>query len=469
MSESAKTVEELKNKLFSERGNASLIFSDSEINKAEKFSVGYKNFINKSKTEREVVSEVRKMAEESGFREYDKNEKYAPGSKVYRINREKCIVLAVIGSNGSKNGFRLVVSHIDSPRLDLKPNPVYEDSQLVFFKTHYYGGIKKYQWTAIPLALHGRAVREDGSFADIVLGENENEPCFCITDLLPHLADAQMSKPMKKAIEGECLNVLAGSVPFKSDIGSELVKLNILKIINEKYGLTEKDFAFAEFEIVPAFKARDIGFDKNLIGAYGQDDRCCAYPAFKDLFELKIPESTCVTFLVDKEEVGSDGNTGTKSTFLKYFLADLSENDGITNRDSLPKSKCISADVDAAFDPNYSNQYEIFNNSFLNKGVVITKYTGHAGKSEASDASAEFISYIRTIFDHGHVLYRTSELGKVDGGGGGTIAKHIANLNIDTIDIGISVLSMHSPFEVISKLDLFELYRAIGLFFNSSS
>ncbi|MCL2311258.1 MAG: aminopeptidase, partial [Firmicutes bacterium] len=385
--------------------------------------------------------------------------------RVYRINREKSVAFAIIGKEGCKNGFRLVVSHVDSPRLDLKPHPLYEKNELALFKTHYYGGIKKYQWTTLPLALHGKVILKDGTRISVVIGEKEDDPCFCVTDLLPHLAKEQMAKAMTKAIEGEDLNVLVGSLPFKTGGGSELVKLNILNILNEKYGIIESDFSFAEFEMVPAFKARDIGFDKSLIGAYGHDDRCCGYTSFQSLINLKIPEKTCIALFVDKEEIGSDGNTGMKSSFAKHFLGDLTLHDGIKNRIVFYKSKAISADVNAAFDPNFAAQYDALNSSYINKGVVITKYTGSGGKAGASDASAEFMGEIREMFERKKIVWQSGQLGKVDAGGGGTVAKYVANLNIDVVDMGIPLLSMHAPFEVISKLDLYEMSRAISAFF----
>lgn len=457
-------IKDLKEKLFCPKKNLYLKIDDEQFKKVQNFSENYKNFLNSSKTEREATAFFVQKAKENGFKEIDLNKKYAPGDKVFRVNRNKSVVFAVIGENNSREGFNIAVSHIDSPRIDLKPNPLYESNEIAFFKTHYYGGIKKYQWTAIPLALHGKIILKNQNSIEISIGENENEPCFYISDLLPHLAREQMSKTMSKAIEGESLNVLIGSLPFKSDSGSELVKLNILKILNEKYGIIERDLSFAELELVPAFKSRDIGFDRSLIGGYGHDDRCCAFPAFEAILNIKNPKKTCVVMLADKEEIGSDGNTGMKSSFFRYFLADLASIDGIKTRHALSKSKALSADVDAAFDPNYSSSFDSFNSSFINRGVVITKYTGSGGKAGASDASAEFIGYLRKIFEENNVNYQFGQLGKVDTGGGGTVAKYVANLNIDIVDVGIPVLSMHSPFEVISKLDLYEMFKAVKAF-----
>ncbi|MDR1240513.1 MAG: aminopeptidase [Oscillospiraceae bacterium] len=458
------TVKKLKDKLFFDNKNILLLRNEEILDEVNKFAERYKKFIDKAKTEREVVREILRISEKVGFKKFDKSRRYVPGDKVYKVSRDKNIALAIIGEKGAENGFKLIVSHVDSPRLDLKPSPLYEKNELALFKTHYYGGIKKYQWTAIPLALHGRIVLKKGSELDLIIGENEDEPCFCVTDLLPHLAHDQMNKSMNKAINGEDLNILVGGIPFKSDKGSELVKLNILNILNKKYKITEHDFVFAEFEMVPAFKARDVGFDSNFIGAYGHDDRCCAFPAMYAMFETIVQPSTSVAFFVDKEEIGSEGNTGMKSTFLKHFLADLAEISGVKNRQVLSKSKCVSADVNAAFDPNYSENFDPLNSSYVNKGVVLSKYTGFAGKAGASDASAEFLSYMRMVFETDDITWQVGELGKVDNGGGGTIAKYVANLDIDTVDVGIPVLSMHSPFEVISKLDLFELFRALGAF-----
>lgn len=452
---------ELREKLFLKKLNGGLCLCSEEIEKSEDFGEGYKKFLNEAKTEREVVSYILREVVEADFREFDKSKKYKPGDRIYYVNRNKSIILAVIGRNGLKNGARMSIAHIDSPRLDLKPNPVYELNDLAMFKTHYYGGIKKYQWLAIPLSLHGRIIKKDGSYVDINIGEKDDEPCFCITDLLPHLAREQMSKTVSKFITGENLNVLIGSLPFKEGTGSELVKLNILRIINEKYGIIEEDFLSAELELVPAFKAKDVGFDRSMIGGYGHDDRSCAYPSFRAILEARVPENTAIVALADKEETGSDGNTGMASSFLRYFIADLAKSEGLSARSVLPLSKCLSSDVNAAFDPTYSGEYEASNSCYINRGVVITKYTGSGGKGGTSDASAEFMGEIRSILNKANILWQTGEIGKVDGGGGGTIAKFVANLNADVVDVGVPVLSMHAPFEVISKIDLYMVYKAI--------
>lgn len=458
-------VKKMKDKLFCKKENLYSKMSSEDLENVHRFSENYKIFLNFAKTERKSVEFFVNKAQENGFQQFDLTKKYKVGDRIFRINRNKSVIFAVIGKNGGKEGFNAIVSHIDSPRIDLKPNPLYEKNEMAFFKTHYYGGIKKYQWTAIPLSLYGRIVLKNRAAIDVCIGEDDKEPCFYISDLLPHLAREQMSKTMSKAIEGESLNVLIGSRPFKADSGSELVKLNILKILNEKYGIDERDLSFAELELVPTFKARDVGFDRSLIGGYGHDDRCCAFPSFEAILNVKVPSKTCVLALADKEEIGSDGNTGMKSSFFRYFLADLALFDGVKTRYALSKTKALSADVDAAFDPNYPSSFDMLNSSFINRGVVITKYTGSGGKSGASDASAEFMGYIRKIFDEGNVNYQFGQLGKVDLGGGGTVAKYVANLDIDVVDVGVPVLSMHSPFEVISKIDLYEMFKAAKSFF----
>ncbi len=456
---------ELREKLLIKKKNGGRLLSEEEIQKAEKFSEGYKIFLDEGKTEREAVFYAVEEAKKKGFEEFDKNKSYKPGDKIYSVNKEKSLILAVIGKNGVKNGVSMAIAHVDSPRIDLKPRPLYEDSEMALFKTHYYGGIKKYQWTAMPLAMHGKVVRADGTQVDIKLGEKLDEQCFCITDLLPHLAGEQMRKVMSKAITGENLNVVAGSIPLREDNESDSVKLNIMKLINEKYDITEEDFVSAEIELVPAYKAQDIGFDRSLIGAYGHDDRSCAYPCLEAIMDTEVSDNTVVTVLVDKEEIGSEGNTGMKSLFLKYFIADLAEREGLKGRDVLRKSKCLSADVNAAFDPTYSGEYEAANSCYVNRGAVITKYTGSGGKSGTSDASAEFMGEVRSKLNKENVLWQTGQLGKVDAGGGGTIAKYVANLCVDVVDVGIPVLSMHSPFEIVSKIDVYMLYRAVLAFF----
>lgn len=436
-----------------------------QIPEAQNFCEGYKTFLNEGKTERECVKKAVSLLTNAGYKEFDPKASYKPGDKIYWVNRKKAIIASTIGTKDLNEGLRMNGAHIDSPRLDLKPNPLYEQNDLALFKTHYYGGIKKYQWSAIPLSLHGRVVKKDGSYVDIVLGEDKDDPQFCVTDLLPHLGGEQMKKPAAKIIEGEDLNILVGSRPFKSDKGSELVKLNILKLLNEKYGITEYDFLSAELELVPAFQVTDIGFDRSMIGGYGHDDRVCAYPALMAVLDQKIPDDTVITILTDKEETGSDGNTGLNSDYLRYFVADLAMQEGLEPRHVLSRSACLSADVNAAFDPTFASAYEANNASFLNNGVVVTKYTGSGGKGGTSDASAEFMGRIRSLLDKKKVLWQVGELGKVDGGGGGTVAKYIANMNVDVVDVGVPVLSMHAPFEVVSKIDVYMAYRAFYEFF----
>ena len=459
---------ELKEKLFMKRQNTGLAMSEQDIAKADKFCEGYKAFLDTGKTEREACAETVRLAEAAGFVPFDKTANYKAGDRVYLNNRGKAIILAVIGKKSVENGVNLVAAHIDSPRLDLKQNPLYENEGLAYFKTHYYGGIKKYQWPVTPLALHGVIYKADGSRVDVKLGEDENDPVLVVTDILPHLADEQYKRPVAKVITGEELNILIGSRPFRDDKASEAVKLGIMCILNEKYGITESDFISAELECVPAFKAKDVGFDRSMVGAYGQDDRVCAYTALEAILAIKgAPNLTAVTCLTDKEEIGSEGNTGLRSAYLKYFLYDLGAMYGVDGRTVLSNSKCLSADVNAAFDPTFSEPFEKLNASFAGRGVVITKYTGARGKSGTNDSSAEYVSEIRQMLDKDGVIWQTGELGKVDFGGGGTVAMYIANLDINTIDVGVPVLSMHAPFEVTAKNDVYMAYKAFRTFFKN--
>lgn len=455
---------ELKEKLFCPKKNGYKRIDSAEEKAVFDFAEEYKCFLDTAKTEREAVCYAVKELEKNGFVEYKKGMELKSGDKIYSNNRGKAVLIAVIGTAPIEEGVRLCAAHIDSPRLDLKQNPLYEDNELALFKTHYYGGIKKYQWTTIPLSLHGVIVKADGESVTVNIGENESDPVFCVTDLLPHLATEQMTRTATKVIRGEDLNILIGSVPFRDDDSSEAVKLNIMNILFEKYGITESDFISAELEAVPAFKSRDIGFDRSMIGGYGHDDRCCAFPALKAVLDCNTPVHTAVTVLTDKEETGSDGNTGLCSAYLKYFIADIAESLGSDGRTVLSSSECLSADVNAAFDPTFADVNERNNCAYVNKGVCITKYTGSRGKSGTSDASAEFAGRIRRLMDSKNVIWQTGELGKVDAGGGGTVAAYIANLNVDTIDMGVPVLSMHAPYEVISKLDLYMAYKAFATF-----
>ncbi len=462
MSDNAK---ELREKLMMKERKGAADFTPEVLEQADAFCEDYKKFLDNSRTEREAVAYVKAMAEENGFVEYDPNKSYKPGDRVYIINREKAIGLAVIGKNGTDNGVKLAIAHIDSPRIDLKPNPLYQDNGMALFKTHYYGGIKKYQWTAIPLAMHGRVVKLDGSTVDIRIGDDPEDECFLITDLLPHLDKEMATKTMSKAFTGEDLNILVGSRPYDSSDEKDLIALNVMKILNDRYGICESDFLSAELNFCPAFKTRDVGFDRSMIGGYGHDDRCCAYPSVMAAIDTKLPECTCITYLTDKEETGSDGNTGMQSDFLRYFIYDLAKSDGNEGYRVLSKSKCLSADVNAAYDPTFASVYEPKNCSFINEGVVISKYTGHGGKYDTSDASAEFMGEIRAMLEKNGVKWQIGELGKVDIGGGGTIAKYVANMNVDVVDLGVAVLCMHAPFEVISKADIYMAYKAFyGLF-----
>ena len=427
---------------------------------------GYADFLDNCKTERECAQETEKILALNGFKELSALTSLKAGDRIYKINRNKGVFAAVIGKNPLSAGTNIVGAHIDAPRLDLKQVPLYEDKSLALFKTHYYGGIKKYQWVATPLAIHGTVALLNGKTINISVGEKEGDPVFCITDLLPHLADKQMLGPAKDALKGEGLNVLIGSIPLKDEEG-EAVKANILKILNDSYGICEEDFISAEIEVVPAGKAKDIGFDRSLIGAYGQDDRVCAYTALSAILETKAPEKTAVCLLVDKEEIGSMGNTGMKSRFFEHIIEEMCEITGDKPYKVLDNSKCLSADVGAAVDPNFPDVHDAKNAPYLNCGTLVTKYTGSRGKSGSSDASAEFIGEIRSLLNSNNIVWQTGELGKVDEGGGGTIAQYVANLNIDVLDLGVPLLSMHSPFEISSKLDVYMTYKTYLAFFNN--
>lgn len=464
MSEKKSEAEQLKKKLFSERKNAVLTMKEEDLKKCDQFGEDYKKFLDDAKTERESVSVSIALAEKAGFVAFQEGMSLKPGDKVYYNNREKAAVFAVIGKEPIAKGVRISVAHVDSPRLDLKQCPVYEDTEIALLKTHYYGGIKKYQWTAIPLALHGVIIKADGTSVTVRVGEEEGDPVFCVTDLLPHLAGDQMKRSSGELIKGEELNILIGSRPFKDDDASERVKLNILKLLNEKYGVVEDDFLSAELELVPAFKAKDIGFDRSMIGAYGHDDRVCAYTALRACLECDCPEKTILTVLADKEEIGSVGNTGLNSAFVKYFIADLGKCFQTDSWTILSHSECLSADVNAAFDPTFPDVSERRNTCYLNKGVVVTKFTGSRGKGGTSDASAEFMGRVRRLLDDNQVIWQTAELGRVDLGGGGTVAQFVAGMNVDVIDVGVPVLSMHAPYEIVSKIDVYMAYLAFVAF-----
>ena len=461
-----KTAKELAAELLNPRKNGFFQVTDEQIEKADEFCEGYKAFLDAAKTERESVDFAVEAAEKNGFVEYDPKQKYQPGDKIYYNNRGKALCLAVIGTEGCKNGVRIAAAHIDNPRIDLKPIPLYESTEMVYLKTHYYGGIKKYQWTAIPLAMHGVFVKRDGEVIKVKIGEEPGDPQFTITDILPHLGQDQMQKTLGTAFTGEDLNILVGSRPIRDEEAAQAYKLNIMRLLNEKYGVVEADFISAEIEFVPAFRAADIGFDRSLIGAFGHDDRVCAYPALEAILDCENPKQTVITVLADKEEVGSMGNTGLNSEFMRYFIADLAQAEGEEPRHVISKSTCISADVTAAYDPHYASAYEAQNSCYINGGLGVSKYTGSRGKGGTSDANAEYVAKIRKIFDDAEVVWQIGELGKVDQGGGGTVAQYVANLNIDVIDIGVPVLSMHAPFEVVSKFDVFMAYKGFKAFFD---
>lgn len=428
----------------------------------------YKRFLNDSMTEREAVESAIALAEAKGFRPFTRGMDLKPGDKLYRSNRGKAIMLAVVGSQGLSEGANIGAAHIDSPRLDLKPNPLYEDAEMAFFKTHYYGGIRKYQWVTIPLELHGVVALKDHSTVKVTIGSAAGDPLFTIDDLLPHLGGEQSKKPLGEAILGENLNVLIGSRPFKDDEGADRVKLAVMDILNQKYGILEEDFISAELEVVPAFRASDIGFDRSLIGAYGHDDRVCAYASLAALLDLEeTPAKTAVCMLADKEEIGSEGVSGMQSAAFDTFMSDLCDTQKIPLKVCYEKSFCLSADVTAAYDPNFPDVYEKRNSARVNYGMGLSKYTGARGKSGSSDASAEVVAKTRRILDDAGVVWQMAELGKVDAGGGGTVACYMANRDIDTLDAGVPVLSMHAPFETVSKLDCFMTYQGMKAVFLS--
>lgn len=437
------------------------------------YSKGYKDFLNKSKTERSCAKEIIKQAKENGYisiEEAMSKGSIKAGDKIYANNKDKGVCLFLIGKNPIERGMRIIGSHIDSPRLDLKANPLYQEVNLGLLKTHYYGGIKKYQWLAQPLSLHGVVILKDGKKVEICIGEDDSDPVFCITDILPHLSSDQNQKKMAEAVKGEDLNLLIGSIPTEEQEG---VVCNILRILNEKYNMIEEDFLTAELEIVPAGKARDLGLDKSMILSYGHDDRVCTYAAMTSIFDIEESDYTLVTLCADKEEVGSNGNTGMQSRFFENLVAELIELEGsysdLKIKRALAKSKVLSADVSAAYDPNFPSAYDKRNSAYAGNGVVLIKYTGSRGKSGCNDANAEFLAEVRNVFNSENVVWQTGELGKVDQGGGGTIAYMLANYGAEVVDCGVGVLSMHAPYEAISKVDLYETYKGYKAFFNKIS
>ena len=435
-----------------------------DIEKAMEFAEGYKTFLDHSKIERECVSYSVALAEKAGYKPFSRGIKAKTGDKFYYVNRGKNLYLVTIGKKPLNEGIHFNIAHIDSPRIDLKPNPLYETEELAYFKTHYYGGIKKYQWTTIPLALHGRIMLADGKAIDVDFGEKPGDPVLVITDLLPHLGRAQGERKLNEGIKGEELNILLGSLPVDDKEVKEAFKLRVLSILHDKYGITEKDFMRSELTLVPAQKAVDVGLDSSMVGAYGQDDKVCAYTALMAEFDCKKPEYTSLTALVDKEEIGSTGNTGMESDALLHFVEDLAECEGERVRDILRNSICLSSDVNAAYDPTFPDVYEKQNSSFFNHGPVLTKYTGVRGKGGSNDASAETMLKVIGYMEDAGVAWQIGELGKVDEGGGGTIAMFMGNMDVDTVDLGVAVLSMHAPFELTAKLDVYYTYKAFLAF-----
>ncbi len=442
---------------------------DVEVKKIMVYADEYIKFLNGAKTERKFIKETIELLKKNDFLDINKVDIIKPGMKLYFNNKGKSLYATVIGSEDISLGVNIIGSHVDSPRLDLKSNPLYEEGNVAFFKTDYYGGIKKYQWTSIPLSLHGVIIKLNGDKIEISVGENDEEPVFTITDLLPHLAKNQMSKTLREGIEGEHLNAVIGNMPC--DLGEDKVKYNVLKLLNEKYGIIEEDFNSAELELVPAFKARNLGFDNSMIAGYGQDDRVCAYASLSALISLSDVSKTAVCIFSDKEEVGSMGNTGMESNIFNYFMSEILNKMNINKPNLLDKiffnSKMLSSDVEAAYDPNFDAVFEKSNTGFLSHGIALTKYTGSAGKSNGSDANAEYLAYIRKLLEENKIKYQLSKLGKSDIGGGGTIAYVLANKGVEVIDCGVAVLSMHSPYEIISKFDLYELYKFNKIFWQN--
>ena len=460
----------LQEKLFKNKESGWKSIDEEETKKVFELSKKYIDFLNIAKTERDFVKSARKLADANGYKDIIEFSTLKPGDKIYFVNRNKSMYLAIIGEEPIENGLRIIGSHIDSPRLDLKPNPLYEDTGLAYLKTHYYGGIKKYQWTTIPLSMHGVVVKPNGEKVEIIIGEDDNDPIFTITDLLPHLAVEQMEKKLKSGVDGESLTLLVGSIPYAEGNSAEQVKLNILNILNKKYGIKEIDFTSSELELVPQFKARSLGFDESMVAAYGQDDKVCAYTSLAAMMELGNVKTTAVCMLTDKEEIGSMGNTGMESHMFDFFISEILNKLGQNRPNLLDRvfcfSKMLSSDVDAGFDPLYPTVSDKHNCGFLGKGISLNKYTGARGKSGSSDANAEYVAWVRNVLEKNNIRYQVAELGKVDVGGGGTIAYIIANKGADVIDCGVPVLSMHAPYEVTSKFDVYSAYKTYKAFWN---
>ena len=453
------TADELRENLLMAPKNGYARITPEEREEMNAYCRRYMAFMDACKTEREATAWAVREAQNRGYKPFAPGMDVKPGDKIYYNNRDKSIALAVIGTESLAKGANICAAHVDSPRLDIKPNPLYEESQIAYFKTHYYGGIKKYQWPTVPLAIHGVVYRKDGTVVTVTIGEDDNDPVLMVTDLLIHLAADQMQKPLAKGIEGEQLNVILGTEPIEGE-GADLVKLNIMKWLNEKYGLIEEDFLSAELTVVPAGRCREVGLDRSLLAAYGHDDRVCAYAELDSLFAIENPGKTAVCILADKEEIGSVGISGMQSRYFEHFMGGLCDAQGVKLADCFANSFCLSADVSNAFDPNFPETCDKRNNSQLNYGVAICKYTGSRGKSGASDASAEAMGHVRTTLDNAGVVWQTATLGKVDQGGGGTVAAYMANRNIVTVDAGVPVLSMHAPIELVSKLDCYETMLA---------
>ena len=459
-----------------ERPNAWLSYSEADMNQLEDVAKKYRHFLNVGKTERECITQIVKEAEEAGYvsleEKMKKGEALKAGDKVYTVGMKKIIALYHIGEDDLAEGMNILCAHIDSPRLDIKQNPLYEDTDLAYLDTHYYGGVKKYQWVALPMAMHGVIVKKDGTVVNVTIGEDEEDPVLYITDLLIHLAGQQMAKKASEVVEGEKLDILIGSRPLADlpdDKKKEAVKENVLRILNEKYGVEEEDFLSAELEIVPAGKARDCGLDRSMIAGYGQDDRVCAYTSLLALLELKAPKRTSCCLLVDKEEIGSVGATGMQSRFFENSVADvldaLGQYSDLRLRKALKNSSMLSSDVSAGYDPAFAEAFEKKNSAYLGRGIVLNKFTGARGKSGSNDANAEYVARVRKIFNDHNVFFQTAELGKVDVGGGGTIAQFVAMMDVDVVDLGVPILSMHAPFELASKLDVYNTYKAFCAFY----
>ena len=455
-----KNAPDVREQLFYEQKNGYDLIDTTERLAVEAYGEDYKAFLDEAKTEREAVREAVRQVEARGFKPFTPGMELKAGDRVYCVNRGKSLLLAVIGTRSLAEGATVAAAHIDSPRLDLKQVPLYEDTELAYFKTHYYGGIKKYQWVTIPLELHGVVALKNGEAVEVVIGRDPEDPCFVITDLLPHLGKDQMQKKADEIIPGEKLNLLIGSQPY-ADEGKERVKLAVMSILNDRYGITEEDFLSAELEVVPGFQARDVGLDRSMIGGYGHDDRVCAYAELRAIMDVEDPQTTAVCILADKEEIGSMGTSGMRSAAFDTFMADLCAAEGVELRRCLERSLCVSADVCIAFDPNFPEVSEKRNSARMNYGLGIAKYTGSRGKGGSNDADAETVAKMRRFFAERNVVWQMAELGKVDQGGGGTVALYMADRNISTIDAGVPVLSMHAPWEVVGKLDCWMTYKGV--------